>query len=118
MTEKETMDAHPIGDAMKTTKMQEAFNAWWKESGGGSVSDEVNARHAWQNAWDACAALTSKESVDGWVSVPVEPTSDQVNDGADAMRQAMAMFNRGRSVQTAARRVYEAMLSAAQKAKP
>jgi hypothetical protein len=96
--------------------MRGAFLSWWHASKYMQVVFSSDSTR--QVAWDGWqAALQSQVSnTDGWVRVPVEPTSDQVNDGADAMRQAMAMFNRGRSVQTAARRVYEAMLSAAPKA--
>jgi hypothetical protein len=40
--------------------MREAFEKWWRDSGGGPVSMKVNARHTWQNAWQA--ALQSQVS--------------------------------------------------------
>jgi hypothetical protein len=41
--------------------MKAAFAKWWKDSGGGPISMETNARHAWMNAWQA--ALSASPSV-------------------------------------------------------
>lgn len=47
-----------------------------------------------------------------WRRVPEKATSDMVNQGADAMRDGMAMLNSGRSYQYVAGKVYTAMLAA------
>jgi hypothetical protein len=90
-------------------KMREAFELWYETT---TESEDDLTYHEWMwRSWQA--ALSQPAAVEGWKLVPVDPTSNQMNEGADAMREAMVMFNSGRSVQYASKKVYDAMLSAA-----
>jgi hypothetical protein len=89
-------------------KMREQFEEALKTNPDARFWNTTDAMFwAWQ------AALSQPAAVEGWKLVPVDPTSNQMNEGADAMREAMVMFNSGRSVQYASKKVYDAMLSAA-----
>lgn len=88
MTEKETMDAHPIGDAMKTTnEMREAFEAFADKEALSLGRDKESGAYLTlrtQTAWLAYqTALTSKEAGDGWKLVPVVPTADMIIAASD-----------------------------------
>jgi hypothetical protein len=65
--------------------MREAFEEWWRDSGGGPVSMKVNARHTWQNAWQA--ALQSQSNTDEWVRVPTK-----LPDGWNPLRQVIVSY--------------------------
>ena len=61
------------------------------------------------------AELTKARAIpDGYVLVPIEPTTAMVEDGAFSLRLAIAKFNSGKSLKSACHSVYTAMIKAAQ----
>lgn len=102
--------------------IREAFEAEYgtaeRNPDGNYESESVQETwEIWQLAWQAAQPESEPHPPtrhcmckDCAPSFESEPTSDQLNQGADALRQAMTMVARGKSYQYAAAKVYEAML--------